>query len=483
MTPTDRPPSWVADAIFYQVFPDRYARSAAAPPRSHLEPWDAPPTTHGYKGGDLAGVVERLDWITDLGCDAIYFNPIFQSASNHRYHTHDYFRVDPLLGGNDAFEDLLAACHERGVRVVLDGVFNHASRGFFQFNDLLESGEASPWREWFHVNGFPIQAYGRDDQPASSYTAWWGIPALPKFNTENPEVREFLMRVGEYWIDRGIDGWRLDVPEEIATEGFWEEFRTRVREKNPDAYLVGEIWTDASAWTVPGTRFDGTMNYLLTGAIMSFVGALDVDWELARRLHYPIQPTDAAGFAGHLERLAALYPPLTARAHLTLLGSHDTARALSILGGSVESMILAILIQFTMPGAPSIYYGDEVGLTGGHDPDCRAGFPWDRPGGWNMEILEAVRELAHLRATRPELRGGTIEVMGSAGSLVVYGRPGDDRRTIVAVNAGDHAANVAVSGKETTFKTLWGSGGISAGRGEIRIAMAPRMGAVWECRA
>ena len=158
MTITDRP-SWVADAVFYQIFPDRFAISTDLAKPANLEPWDSPPTRHGYKGGDLGGVADHLDWLSDLGVNAIYFNPIFQSASNHRYHTHDYYTIDPLLGGDAAFERLMGECERRQIRIVLDGVFNHASRGFFQFNDILENGAQSPWLDWSTVRQPPVNAY------------------------------------------------------------------------------------------------------------------------------------------------------------------------------------------------------------------------------------------------------------------------------------------------------------------------------------
>ncbi|MEL7672767.1 MAG: glycoside hydrolase family 13 protein, partial [Chloroflexota bacterium] len=262
-------PEWVKDAVFYQIFPDRFAKSERVVKPSNLEAWDAPPTVFGFKGGDLLGVEEHLDYLIDLGINAIYFNPIFQSASNHRYHTHDYFQVDPLLGGNDAFRTLLDAAHARGVRVVLDGVFNHCSRGFFQFNHLLECGAQSPYVSWFTAYGFPLNAYDEDHEP--NYAAWWNLHALPKFNTDNPQVREFLWNVGEYWVRFGIDGWRLDVPYEIDDDAFWQEFRQRVKGANPDTYIVGEIWRESQRW-LQGDQFDAVMNYIFTRATTAFFG-------------------------------------------------------------------------------------------------------------------------------------------------------------------------------------------------------------------
>ena len=213
----DTPP-WVRDSIFYQIFPDRFAKSDRVVKPGGLESWESDPTEFGYKGGDLRGVTEHLDYLTDLGINAIYLCPIFQSASNHRYHTNDYFQIDPLLGGHDAFEEMLETCHDRGIRVVLDGVFNHCGRGFFQFNDILENGAASPWLDWFTIKNLPLNAYDATAPP--NYEAWYDLHPLPKFNTDNPQVREFIMQVGEHWMRLGIDGWRLDVPNKITSQGF-----------------------------------------------------------------------------------------------------------------------------------------------------------------------------------------------------------------------------------------------------------------------
>jgi len=351
-------PEWVRDAIFYQIFPDRFARSEAVPKPSNLEPWDSPPTVHGFKGGDLMGVVEHLDYLEDLGITAIYFNPIFQSTANHRYHPHDYYLVDPILGGNQAFRRLLDEAHRRGMRVILDGVFNHASRGFFQFNHILENGPASPYLDWFRIKGFPLHAY--EGQP--NYECWTGLPALPEFNTDNPAVRRFIFDVACHWIEQGIDGWRLDVPFCIDDDNFWQELRYIVKTVNPEAYLVGEVWQDATRW-LQGDQFDAVTNYLFARACIGFFIGDSLDGNLVSGLSYsPIPPLDAQDFAGRIDELLALYSPPVTQTQLNLLDSHDTARFLTIARGDESALRLATLFQMTYPGAPCIYYGDEIGM-------------------------------------------------------------------------------------------------------------------------
>lgn len=487
MSLTDRP-AWVKDAVFYQIFPDRFARSPRAEKPLNLEPWDAPPTTLGYKGGDLLGVVDRLDWISDLGITAIYLNPVFQSASNHRYHTHDYLKVDPLLGGDSAFDELLAACSQRGIRVVLDGVFNHASRGFFQFNDVLENGEQSPYTGWFHIHQFPLHPYTQSQPP--NYEAWWGLRALPKFNTENPETREFLMRVGEHWARRGIDGWRLDVPEEIKTAGFWEEFRSRVRAINPDLYLVGEIWHDAGEWIGDGSRFDATMNYVFTAATIAFAVGKRLDHSL--RLDnpaYTVAPaSDAAGYRDRMEHLLAAYPTEAALVNLNLLDSHDTARILSLSSGDDRSVLLSLVLLMTFPGAPCLYYGTEIGLAGGRDPDSRRAFPWGAEHTWNMGLLAAVKELVSIRHAHPALRGPGYRVLwptpgpGDATMVYAFERSAEGERIVVIVNAGDERETQSVPHDwgTTSAELLWGHSEVELGENQLRVSMAPRSAAIWK---
>lgn len=446
------PPEWVRDAVFYQIFPDRFVRSGRVDVGAHLEAWDSPPTHTGYKGGDLWGVIDNLDYMVDLGITALYLNPIFQSPSNHRYHTHDYLKVDPMLGGDLAFDALLDAAHERDMRVVIDGVFNHASRGFFQFSDIAEHQEKSAYVDWFRVKEFPIHPYN-EDQPAN-YDSWWGLRALPAFNTENAIVREYLWGVGEYWIERGVDGWRLDVPNEITTPGFWEEFRRRVHAINPDAYLVGEIWGAADKWVGPSGRFDGAMNYQLGNAIIAFAVGDQVNPDtILDNNEYEITPPKNAGqLADHVDWLGSLYDTEAQLAMLNLLDSHDTARIITIAGGDVDLALLALTMLFTMPGAPCLYYGTEVGMAGGPDPDCRRGFPPDQLM-WNHELLNAVRELIELRHGQPGLRAPGVERVGPPpgmhfGDTYVFGRGSGRDRIVVAANRGPDTDQVPLSDQQ-----------------------------------
>ena len=473
-------PDWVKHAVFYQIFPDRFARThrhiddpAMAVP---LESWETPPTPEGYKGGDLWGVMEKLDYLLDLGVTALYFTPIFQSASNHRYHTHDYYRVDPLLGGDQAFDDLLEAAHQKGLKVVLDGVFNHSSRGFFFFNDILENGPNSPWLEWFKIQAWPLSAY--DGALPANYVGWVGNRALPEFNHDNPAVREYIMRVGEYWIRRGIDGWRLDVPYEVETEGFWQEFRDRIKAINPEAYIVGEIWTEATQW-LDGTQFDGVMNYPFTGATLAFAAGDRVRMDLVEEPHYfPYPALDGEGYAGKVQHLLQLYPWEIQLTQLNLVSSHDIARALSVVGEDEASMVLATILLLTFPGAPSIYYGDEVGLPGELDPDCRRTFPAKKD--WNQALLRLHKELIALRHRHPALRTGHYNILHAADQIYVFARTLDAETVVVAINAAEMTpVSLAVQSllsEKKPLKPVFSYGNVS--RGEGTLTLPPRSAVV-----
>lgn len=437
-------PAWVQDAIFYQIFPDRFAQSAIVPKPNNLEAWDAPPTIQGFKGGDLMGVVEHLDYLQDLGVNALYFCPVFQSTANHRYHTHDYYNVDPILGGNAAFARLLREAHARGMRVVLDGVFNHASRGFFQFNHILENGGNSPYLDWFTVYQWPLRPYGSGNSKPG-YWAWWDDPALPKFNTNTASVREFLWGVAEHWVRQGIDGWRLDVPNEINDDEFWREFRRRVKRANPDAYIVGEIWGDARRW-LAGDQFDAVMNYLFTKACLGFfIGERGIDRStIAGTGLDPVESLSAEGFAQAIDHLLGMYPWTATLAQLNLLDSHDTARFLSIARNDTSALRLAYLFQMTFPGAPCIYYGDEIGMVGGKNvEDARRGFTWDRRT-WDDDLHDYLKCCTALRHANPVLRRGDYTGLGGRNGLYVFVRHLDGDVAIVALNASDTDQQIEV---------------------------------------
>lgn len=484
-------PDWVRDAIFYQIFPDRFANSSAVVKPSRLEPWDAPPSLHGFKGGDLLGVVEHLDYLQDLGIDAIYFTPVFASTANHRYHTYDYFQVDPILGGNAALRTLLDAAHARGMRVVLDGVFNHASRGFFQFNHILENGEASPYFDWFTVFGFPMRAYERGHR----YRGWIGLPELPEFNTDTPAVREFLWSVGQHWIDFGIDGWRLDVPNEIDDDAFWQEFRRRVKGANPEAYIVGEIWLDSRRW-LQGDQFDAVMNYLFTRACLSFF-IPDFATSVVRKVGpHTIPRISAKRFATQIEELLALYHPEVTAVQLNLLDSHDTPRFLTLAKGDETALRLATLFQMTYPGAPSVYYGDEIGygmavplesrprFDTATDPDTRRAFSWDERH-WNHGLRDYFKRCIALRKAHPALSRGDFTILEARGSTFVYHRTLGDETLVIALNSGTQPARVDFAAgthlaEGALLQDVWSAATARIVGGKISGGQVPaRDGIVW----
>jgi neopullulanase len=301
---------------------------------------------------------------------------------------------------------------------------------------VLENGPASPYLDWWHVEGFPLRAY--DGSGEHRYRSWWDLPALPKFNVATPEVREFLWGVATRWLEEGADGWRLDVPEEIEDARFWREFRRRCRAARDDAWLVGEIWGEPDGW-VGGTPFDGTMLYPLARAILGLVGR-DVDQEAARSGGLGrIAPRTPRAFADELGRLLDA-PHATREAHMTLLGSHDTARVRTLLGGDRAAVRQAYGLLLALPGAPTIYYGDELGLEGGPDPANRGTIPWDRPELWDEELRGELRARIAARHATRALRRGTVETLHASQRALWLGRRAGDARALVVVRLGDDAA-------------------------------------------
>ena len=460
-------PRWVQDSIFYQIFPDRFYNGSRNNDPVNIQPWGAPPTNYGFAGGDLRGIIDRMYYLTDLGINAIYLNPIFLSPSNHRYNTVDYYKVDPKLGTQSELLTMLDVAHRNNIRVILDGVFNHCGRGFFAFNDILENQSSSAYVNWFHIHKFPIDAYSPGD--ATTYSGWWKYKSLPKFNTNEPAVRKYILDVARYWIEQGFDGWRLDVPNEIDDDGFWYEFRRVVKNTNNDAYLLGEIWDGNPRW-VGEDHFDGLMNYPVRTLLIDL---------LLQKIH--IQE-----FTAGIEKTLQKYPIENSRAMLNLLGSHDTERILTMFKGDLQKLKLALLFLFTYPGAPSIYYGDEIGLTGGSDPDCRKTFPWDE-NVWNTSLRQWVRKLIWLRHDIGAFRRGNLKFVncGSEQSLA-YSRLEEDKVILVVMNLGNTPIEITLNllkcGFEHTevVKTLLSPTPLSISNEEVKLKLSPWTGEIIE---
>jgi glycosidase len=418
-------PYWVQDAVFYQIFPDRFANGDLANDPPETAKWGSAPTIHGFQGGDLRGIVQRFDYLLDLGINAIYLNPIFLSPATHRYHTVDYYQIDPKLGKLSDFRALLDIAHRNGVRVILDGVFNHCGRGFFAFSDVMENGAHSPYKDWFHIHRFPVDAYTSDD--SHNYATWWNFKSLPKFNTGNPAVRKFLFDVARYWLEQGIDGWRLDVPNEIDDDSFWEEFRHVCKSVNRDAYLVGEIWDGDPRWA-NDTHFDGLMHYPLRESLLAVLTGKET----------------SATFADKAESYFSKYPHESVQAMYLPLGSHDTERIFTVLG-TLEKVRLAFLYQFAYPGAPAIYYGDEVGLEGRGDPDSRRAFPWESTH-WKADLRPFVQSLIALRKARPSLRRGDFSrlALDAETGIYAFARTLGAEQTVVALNLSEHRRKASI---------------------------------------
>lgn len=381
------PPAWVKDAVFYQIFPERFANGDPSLDPENVQPWGEEPTPTNFFGGDLQGVIDHLDHLNELGINAIYFTPIFTATTNHKYDTEDYMQVDPHFGDIATLKKLVDNCHKRGIRVLLDAVFNHSGGTFAPFLDVKEKGEDSIYKDWFHIREFPLQVVNG----IPTYDTFAFEAHMPKLNTEHPEVKEYLLKVAEFWITEvGIDGWRLDVANEVDHD-FWREFRKVVKRANPEAYILGEIWHESAPW-LEGDKFDAVMNYPFTDAVLDFFvhGSLD-----------------AEGFANSIGRQLSRYPLQASEVAFNLLDSHDTPRLLTLAAGDKNKMRLASLFQFTFMGTPCIYYGDEFGMDGDGDPGCRKCMEWN-PEQQDHNLFEFYRQLIQIRHEQPALRTGTF---------------------------------------------------------------------------
>lgn len=439
----DAAPDWYTGGVAYQIFPDRFYRGAdwrqrreagAAKgqrlPRLFHESWDDAPfylrdenkrVTHwDFFGGTLRGIEEKLDDLRGLGVTVLYLNPIFAAASNHRYDTADYFEIDPALGDTAGFTALCRAAGDRGMRVILDGVFSHtgADSRYFdrwgRYGGGACAGPASPYYRWYDFQEFP-----------GKYRCWWGEPDLPEVSELDPGFLDLICGengVVRHWLRLGASGWRLDVADELP-DPFIRAVRAAAMAEKPDALLLGEVWEDASNKVSYGVRRDyllggglhGVMNYPFRQGLVDFI--------LGR--------TDAPALAFALTTLRDHYPPGAFAASLNLLGSHDRARILTVLGGEGDRALALrrqkalSFLQFTLPGVPCVYYGDEAGLTGGEDPDNRRPYPWGRE---DQSLLSHYRWLCTLRRDHPALISGGFDAQAPSpeelvlrrGSLTAY---------------------------------------------------------------
>ncbi|MEW9669410.1 alpha-glycosidase [Ammoniphilus sp. 3BR4] len=426
-----QPPTWVKDAVFYQIFPERFANGDPTNDPDQIEDWTVgEPKGNNYFGGDLQGVIDHLDHLIELGINAIYFTPIFEAMTNHKYDTKNYLKVDPHFGNNEKLKELVRKCHGHGIRVLLDAVFNHSGFHFQPFQDVLNHGARSKYKDWFHIREFPIKTH-----PLPNYDTFAFVSRMPKLNTENPEVKEYLLEVARYWMEEvRIDGWRLDVANEVDHH-FWREFRQTVKNANPDAYILGEIWHDSMPW-LQGDQFDSVMNYPFTNAVLDF---------FARKA------SQAEQFRNQINRVNMSYPLQVNEAAFNLLDSHDTPRLLTMCEEDTKRMRLAVLFQLTYVGTPCIYYGDEVGMTGGHDPGCRKPMVWDQEK-QDRELFQFYKQLIGLRKKYSALRTGLFRFLKvSSKQAIAYERKDNQEHFVIVVNNHDQPVTL-------NLKELAGSG-------------------------
>ncbi len=413
-------PDWAANKVVYQVFPARYAASRPVPDAVWYQ---APIGPFAALGGDLKGLTARLDYIADLGVDVLYLTPVFCANTQHKYDTVDYYRVDPAFGTNADLCALVAAAHARGLRVILDGVFNHTAPEFFAFADVRARGAASPYLHWYYTDGDIQMPRSRREKPNFKCFGYYG--GMPKLNQYNPETAQYFIDVALYWLRTAhIDGWRLDVADEIG-HAFWRSFRAAVKAEFPQALIVGEVWHYAPDF-LAGDEWDTVMNYPFYNALLDYVA----------RGTLP-----ASGFLARLGFLRANLPPAAVPLLWNLAGSHDTQRLLHACGGSRPKQRLAAALQQLLPGMPMLYYGDEVGMNGGRDPDCRRGMLWD-PARQDAATLAWYRRLLAVRRAHPALTGGELvaEWADDAAGLVVTERADGGEHLAAVFLAGDRPA-------------------------------------------
>ena len=442
-------PSWVNSAVFYQIFPERFCNGNPKLSPENVAPWGTAPDRQIFMGGDLPGITQKLSYLEELGVNALYLTPIFEATSNHKYDTVDYTRIDPHFGDESDLVELINQAHKRGIRVILDGVFNHCGGGFRQFQDVVEHGEESPFRDWFYIREFPVSfdPLNFDSFGDTPYTPrhpglknlseeQLRTACMPKWNTENPQAKEYLLGAVAKWTRMGIDGWRLDVATEVDSH-FWREFRETVRGINPDALIIGEFWRNSEAW-LQGDQYDGVMNYGVQRAAVEYFAKSAVAPQRFQEL---------------LTENLMRYSDAANDSMLNLLDSHDTARFLTVSGGNTARLKNAAAFLFTFVGMPCTYYGTEIGMTGENDPDCRKAFDWEESH-WNTDLRTHYQKLMRLRKTRKALQEGTVRFR-SQGDLFVMERQLQEELLVTVINNTDCPQNYTLSGNFFTSGVLF----------------------------
>ncbi|MBN2796555.1 MAG: alpha-glycosidase [Clostridia bacterium] len=399
-------PKWVKDVVWYQIFPDRFANGDSSINPKNVMPWMTRPNNDNFMGGDLQGIMDHLDYLKDLGITGIYLCPIFEANTNHRYDTIDYMKIDPSLGDEETFERFVNEAHERGIKIMLDAVFNHMGHLSPMWQDVVKHNENSIYKDWFHIHRFPVY-----DKPFHllngnhlNYETFGRSKAMPKVNTENPEVIEYFLKVGQYWIERfNVDAWRIDVANEVDHQ-FWRLFRKAVHQVNPEVFLLGEIWHDAQPW-LQGDQFDVAMNYPLTEAILQY---------------FCTEEITKNEFTSRVDQVKISYSLQVTENNFNLLDSHDTSRILSIANNNQSKVALAYLFMMSQSGSPCIYYGSEIPMPGEKGHNCE-----DHRSCMTFNHLEApfylfMKHLIHLRNEKPDFKTTTMEWFHLHDQLLSY---------------------------------------------------------------
>lgn len=408
-------PDWVNHAVCYQIFPERFANGNPNLSPAQIVSWDSTPAPNSYFGGDIPGITQNLGYLKDLGVNLIYLTPIFKAHSNHKYDTADYFEIDEQFGTKSDVLKLVDTAHRLGMRIILDAVFNHSGFWFRPFQDVIQKGKESSYFDWFYIDGDVV-----DIDLVNYETFMSGIKSMPKLNVNHPEVERYLLEVGAYWVrEFDIDGWRLDVANEVE-QGFWRKFRAAVKGVKKDALILGEVWHNSLPW-LKGDQFDGVMNYVFRELCLGLIVR---------------QTMSVQTFAESLTRLYYMYPEQATRSMFNLLGSHDTERILTLAENDVAKVKLAFLLQFAYPGIPMVYYGDEVGMVGGRDPDCRRGMTWDESL-QNSDLKVFVQSLASLKANHPAFAGSGLTIRKAKNEVLEFERTAlTGEKIIITVNLG-----------------------------------------------